>query len=86
MIVLFNTQPIAPVLTCIGDGYDGIWNIISQLKPDNQRREVLDWFHLMENLHKVGGSVKLLKHAKNLLWKGQVDEALSVRVACASGA
>ena len=44
-----NAQPIAPVLTCIGDGHDGIWNIISEFKPDNHRREVLDWFHLMEN-------------------------------------
>ncbi len=77
-----NTQPIAPVLTCIGDGHDGIWNIISQLKPDNQRREVLDWFHLMENLHKVGGSVKRLKHAKNFLWQGQVDEAIAVFAEC----
>lgn len=36
----------------------------------------------MENLHKVGGSVKRLKHAKNFLWKGQVDEAIAVFAEC----
>lgn len=68
-----NTQPLAAVLTCIGDGHDGIWNIITQFTPHKQRREVLDWFHLMENLHKVGGSLKRLKQAENLLWQGQVE-------------
>ncbi len=46
-----NSQPLAAVLTCIGDGHDGIWNIITQLAPTTERREVLDWFDLMENLH-----------------------------------
>lgn len=66
-------QPLAEVLTCLGDGHDGIWNIISQFAPEQQRREVLDWFHLMENLHKVGGSLKRLKQAEDLLWQGQVE-------------
>ncbi|MBH8554323.1 ISKra4 family transposase, partial [Nostocaceae cyanobacterium CENA357] len=60
--------------TCIGDGHDGIWNIVEQLAPNAQRREVLDWFHLIENLHKVGGSLKRLKQAQAFLWKGQVEE------------
>lgn len=46
-----NTQPLPDVLTCIGDGHDGIWNIVAQLAPNTERREVLDWFHLIENLH-----------------------------------
>ncbi len=29
----------------------------------------------MENLHKVGGSIRRLKKAESLLWRGQVDEA-----------
>lgn len=56
-----NDQPLASTVTCIGDGHDGIWNIVEQLAPNAQRREVLDWFHLIENLHKVGGSLKRLK-------------------------
>jgi hypothetical protein len=77
-----NEQPLASTLTCIGDGHDGIWNIVDQLAPDTQRREVLDWFHLIENLHKVGGSLKRLKQAQTLLWKGQVDQAIALFTDC----
>lgn len=35
-----NAQPVAPTLTCLGDGNDGIWNIVQLLAPDSQRREV----------------------------------------------
>ncbi len=73
-----NHQPLASTVTCVGDGHDGIWNIINQLAPDVQRREVLDWFHLMENLYKVGGSLKRLKQAQTLLWKGQVEATITL--------
>ncbi len=48
-----NNQPLASTLTCLGDGHDGIWNIIHEFTPSQERREILDWFHLMENLHTV---------------------------------
>jgi hypothetical protein len=67
LIAWVNRQPSARVVTCLGDGHDGIWNVIAQLVPECQRREILDWFHLMENLHKVGGSIKRLKQAEGLL-------------------
>ena len=70
-----NHQPFTEIVTCIGDGHDGIWNIVSHLAPQSQRREILDWYHLIENLHKVGGSIRRLKKAESLLWRGQVDEA-----------
>jgi len=37
--------------------------------PNGERREILDWYHLMENLHKVGGSLKRLRQAETLLWQ-----------------
>lgn len=77
-----HAQPLAVVLTCLGDGHDGIWNIITQLAPEPQRREVLDWCHLMENLYKVGGSRKRLKQAERLLWQGQLDAAKALFVDC----
>lgn len=77
-----NRQPLASILTCIGDGHDGIWNIIDQLAPQTQRREVLDWFHLMENLYKVGGSLKRLKQAEALLWKGQLEATKALLANC----
>ncbi len=77
-----NHQQLGSTVTCIGDGHDGIWNIIDQLAPDVQRREVLDWFHLIENLHKVGGSQKRLKQAQALLWKGQVKATKALFADC----
>ncbi|WP_250124877.1 ISKra4 family transposase [Chroococcidiopsis sp. CCMEE 29] len=77
-----NAQPLAPVLTCIGDGHDGIWNIVAQLTPSTQRREVLDWFHLMENLHKIGVSLKRLNQAETLLWQGRVEAAKALFTNC----
>lgn len=82
LIEWVNQQSLAEVLTCLGDGHDGIWNILKQLAPNGQRREVLDWFHLIENLHKVGGSIKRLQQAEAFLWKGQVEEAKALFTAC----
>jgi len=36
----------------------------------------LDWFHLKENLHKVGGSEQRLATVAALLWQGDVDMAV----------
>jgi len=54
------------------DGHDGVWNIIDEIAPNGERREILDWYHLMENLHKVGGSLKRLRQAETLLWQGKL--------------
>ena len=73
-----NAQPLSTPLTCLGDGHDGVWNIIGQFASISQRREVLDWYHLKENLHKVGGSLKRLSQAAALLWHGQVNPTISL--------
>lgn len=78
LIDYVNRQPLAKILTCLGDGHEGIWNIISLLNPHQKRREILDWYHLVENLHKIGGSLKKLAKAKNLLWQGRVDETINL--------
>ena len=64
-------------VNCLGDGHDGVGNIIEQIGEKHQRREILDWYHLMENLHKVGGSNQRLKQAKNYLWQGLVHDAIA---------
>jgi hypothetical protein len=43
-----------------------------------QRQEILDWYHLKENLYKVGGSLRRLKQAESLLWSGQVNEVINL--------
>ena len=64
-------QPLSRTVNCLGDGHDGVWNIVEQIGSKHQRREILDWYHLMENLHKVGGSNQRLRQAKNFLWHGR---------------
>lgn len=65
---------LASRVVCLGDGHDGVWNIIAQLVPEHQRWEVLDWYHLVENLFKVEGSSRCLQRMKTSLWSGCVDE------------
>ncbi len=73
-----NKQSLSDPLNCIGDGHAGIWNIIKQFSSPGEKREILDWYHLIENLHKVGGSIKRLKEAETLLWLGKVDETIAL--------
>jgi hypothetical protein len=71
-----NDQPLSHPLTCLGDGHDGIWNIFEAIGTPAQRREILDWYHLVENLGKVGGSHQRLDAVEACLWQGDVDGAI----------
>jgi len=75
LIKWVNQQPLSRNVNCLGDGHDGVWNIVKQIATEDQRREILDWYHLMENLHKVGGSNQRLRRAKTYLWQGLIDNA-----------
>ena len=77
-----NDQPLAQPVVCLGDGHDGIWNIIGQMATIGQRFEILDWYHLVENLHKVGGSIKRINQAEGLLWQGRVEAAIALFSDC----
>jgi hypothetical protein len=77
-----NQQPLANPVTCLGDGHDGVWNIIEQVATAPQRREILDWYHLMENLHKVDTPPNRLAQAETLLWQGQVEATLALLAPC----
>ena len=72
-----NQQPLATCVRCLGDGHDGIWNIVAEIGTSAQRREVLDWYHLMENLAKVDSSSDQLIELKELLWEGKVKAAIA---------
>jgi hypothetical protein len=74
-----EAQPLSPIFTCLGDGHDGIWKL-SKTFGGNQiaiKREILDWYHLKENLYRVGGSIKRLQKAEDWLWHGRVEAALA---------
>jgi len=76
LIERVNGQPLATPVNCLGDGHDGIWNVFRAIAIPTQRREILDWFHLVENLHKVGGTRQQLDAVEALLWKGDIDGAI----------
>ena len=75
LVAWIEQNPLSPMVTCVGDGHDGIWNIITQITSEHQRREVLDWYHLMENLHKVDAPPSDLKQIKTFLWSGCFEDA-----------
>jgi len=72
-----NQQPLKVPLVCLGDGHEGIWNIYREIATAEGRREILDWYHLVENLGKVGGSQKRLDRVEALLWQGDVEGAVA---------
>jgi hypothetical protein len=77
LLAWVNQQPLSRSLTCLGDGHDGVWKLVEQIGTTEQRREILDWYHLMENLHKVEGSNQRLRKARSYLWHGLVDDAMA---------
>ena len=55
-----NSQHLVNPLVCLGDGHDGVWNLVKEFGSDRLSRcEILDWFHLVENLYKVAESAIL---------------------------
>lgn len=78
-----NSQKLVNPLVCLGDGHDGVWNLVQEFGNEQfERWEILDWYHLVENLYKVGGSLKRLKTAYTLLWQGQVETTKAIFSNC----
>lgn len=75
-----NSQRLLSPLVCLGDGHDGVWNLFAEIGSAAHRQEILDWYHLKENLYKVGGSLKRLKAAETFLWQGQIEPAIALFV------
>lgn len=67
-----------PSYYCLGDGHPGIWGLYEQMALPATRVEILDWYHLKENLYKVGGSSQRLRQAEACLWQGQVSATLAL--------
>jgi hypothetical protein len=61
----------------LGDGHEGVWNLFAQIADDQTRQEILDWYHLKENLYKIQASKKFLEQIESDLWQGVVEEAIS---------
>lgn len=55
---------------------------MGELATPESRWEILDWYHLRENLYKVGGSLKRLKQAEALNRQGKAEAAMAVFADC----
>lgn len=78
LLAWVTTLSLASMVYCLGDGHAGIWSLFAQIHFPQGHEDILDWFHLNENLYKVGGSLKRLQQAESLLWTGKVDETLEL--------
>ena len=61
-------------VVCIGDGHEGVWKTVAAL-PLPARQEVLDWYHLKENVWKQPWGRARKQHIESLLWSGQLEDA-----------
>jgi hypothetical protein len=82
LIDYLSAQRLLSPLVCLGDGHDGVWNLFRELTTVETRWEILDWYHLKENLYKVGGSLKRLAEAEAMLWQGEVESAKALFADC----
>ncbi len=82
LIDYVNSQKLLNPLVCLGDGHQGVWNLVQEFGIVQERWEILDWYHLKENLYKIGGSLKRLKKAETLLWQGDVETTKTILVNC----
>ncbi|MDT9297789.1 MAG: ISKra4 family transposase, partial [Arthrospira platensis PCC 7345] len=60
----------------LGDGHEGVWNIVSEMGTSQQRMEVLDWYLIMENANKVQGTPAQQSQMRALLWRGETQKAI----------
>jgi hypothetical protein len=84
LVAWANQQPIDDRVDCLGDGHDGVWGVYAQIADPERRNEILDGYHLRENLHEIPGSNQRLKQAEDLLWRGEVDQARQLFEDCHS--
>lgn len=42
LIEWVNEHPLEDPLVCLGDGHDGVWNIMAEIGCKEQRIEILD--------------------------------------------
>jgi hypothetical protein len=61
----------------LGDGHDGIWKLYSAIASPESRQEILDWYHLKENLYKIQAKKQFLLQIESFLWHGQVESAIT---------
>ena len=79
LVDFVNTQPLTNPLVCLGDGHDGISNLVGEFATPMSRWEILEWYHSNgKSLALLGGRAQRLAQAGDLLWQGNVDAAYAL--------
>jgi hypothetical protein len=87
LVETVGTRSMEEVVVCLGDGHDGIWNLHEAVVPKTEQRfEILDWYHLKENLYQLSSAEVDRERVETHLWKGEVSAALSELKDCHSEA
>ena len=76
LLAWVTTLPLVPVIYLLGDGHCGIWSLFEQMAIALPTDEVLDWYHLKENLYKVETTESVLESLSSHLWEGQLQKVL----------
>jgi hypothetical protein len=77
LVATMQSHSMAAVVVCLGDGHDGIWNLHEAIVPNPEHRlEILDWYHLKENLYKLSADDVDREGIESHLWQGDVASAL----------
>lgn len=77
LIAWVTMLPLVPVVYLLGDGHCGIWSLFDQMDIAVPTDEVLDWYHLQENLYKVEATEEVLASLSSQLWEGQLQSVLT---------
>ena len=73
-----NQQQLSEICTYIGDGRKGPMRISSlALPPTKAAWKFKGWYHLVENLYKVGGDKGRLAKVEAFLWRGNLAAAIA---------
>jgi len=67
LITWVNQQVLSDSLKCLGDGHPGIWKLIEQFNCPDEKIEILDWFHLIENLAHCRRFFKKIKASRDFI-------------------
>jgi hypothetical protein len=60
----------------LGDGHAGVWKLVAHLGKARSRFELLDWYHLKENLYRQPWSETRLRTVGTQLWQGRARELI----------
>ena len=68
---------------CLGDGHDGVWNIVAEFATFETRWEIQGLVSPQRKLHSLSEDrARRLRQAESWLWQGDVEAAMALFADC----